>query len=101
MLEWVQSLFNLTPARQLEEIEKREPTLEEQLARLTGRLRGFNQRTAQELDEIISDLNTVLDIVEQIIGAVENLGGAERARNLRTKLRHARTRAQNALRATA
>jgi hypothetical protein len=97
MLEWMLSLVNLTPARQIEEIEKREPTLEERLARLTGRLRGYNQKTAEELDEIISDLNTVLKIVETIITAVENIGGAERARNLRTRLKNARTRAQHAI----
>jgi hypothetical protein len=107
MFEWIQSLVGLTPAAQLaeiekreptfvEEIQKREPTLEERLARLTGRMRGYNQKMAEELDEIVSDLNTVLGIVEDIIAALENIGGAERARNLRTRLKSARTRARNA-----
>jgi hypothetical protein len=72
------------PACEVEAIEKHEPTLEERLERLVDRLRGFRQKPLEELDEIIDDLNTVLNIVEKIISALENIGGAERAEKLVT-----------------
>jgi hypothetical protein len=103
MLDWIRGLFSLPPTEQLKQIEKHEPTLQEQLAGLTGslagltgRLKGFKQKTAEELDEIINDLNTVLDIVETIISALENIGGVKRATDLRTRLKGYKTRALNA-----
>ncbi len=44
----------------------------------------------------MADLEKVLDIVEKIIIAMEHIGGAERARELRTRLRNHRTRASRA-----
>jgi hypothetical protein len=96
MLDWFKAILNLTPREQLVEIEKREPSLEERVERLLGRLGTYSKRTANELDEIMADLEKVLDIVEKIISVMENIGGADRARNLRRRLRNHRTRAQNA-----
>ncbi len=44
----------------------------------------------------MADLVKVLDIVEKIILALEHSGGAERARELRRRLRNHRTRASRA-----
>ena len=96
MLDWLRTILNLTPRKQLEEIEKREPSLEERLERLIGRLGTYNRKTAGELEEIMADLGSVLDVVEKIIAALEHIGGTERAKNLRRRLRNHRTRVQKA-----
>lgn len=96
MLGWIKGLFNLTSSEQLAEIERRELSLEDRLERLLRRLGHYNKRRADELEEIMADLETVLDIVEKIIAAMEHLGGAERARELRKRLRNNRTRARKA-----
>jgi hypothetical protein len=75
--------------------------LEERLERLLRRLGSYNQRRADELEEIIADLEKILDIVEKIIMAMEHIGGAERARELRKRLRNHRTRASKAYQALA
>src|SRR5205807_8471898 len=93
VLDWIKRLLNLTAPEQLAEIEQREPSLEERLERLLRRLGSYNKRRADELEEIMADLEAVLDIVEKIIAAMEHLGGAERARELRKRLRNNRTRA--------
>src|ERR1700730_14230647 len=96
MLDWFKAILNLTPREQLVEIEKRELSLEERVERLLRRLGTYSKRTASELEEIMADLEKVLDIVEKIISVMENIGGADRARNLRRRLRYHRPRAQNA-----
>jgi hypothetical protein len=96
MLDWIKTILNLAPREQLIELERREPSLEERIERLLGRLGTYSRRTAEELEEIMADLEKVLDIVEKIISVMENIGGADRARNLRRRLRNNRTRAQNA-----
>lgn len=99
MLAWLQRVAGLAPERQIAEIEEREPTLEERLERLIGRLGAFRTRRPEELEEIMADLDAVLDIVEKLIITLEHIGGAERARRLRTRLRNNRTRAGKALEA--
>ena len=99
MLAWLKTIVNLGPREQLAAIEQREPSLEERLERLIGRLGTYSRRTANELDEIMADLEKVLDIVERMIIALEHIGGAERARNLRKRFRNHQTRARRARRA--
>jgi hypothetical protein len=96
MLDWLIRVLNLAPREQLAEIEKRELSLEERLERLLLRLGSYSKRRADELEEIMADLERVLDIVEKIIIAMEHIGGAERARELRKRLRNHRTRASKA-----
>jgi hypothetical protein len=96
MLDWIKTILNLGPREQLFELERREPSLEERIDRLLRRLGSYNKRTANELEEIIADLEKILDIVENIISVMENIGGKDRARNLPTRLRNHRTRAQKA-----
>jgi hypothetical protein len=96
MLDWFRAILKLAPREQLLELEKHEPSLEERVERLLGRLGTYSKRTAIELEEIMVDLEKVLDIVENIILVMENIGGADRARNLRTRLRNHRTRARKA-----
>jgi hypothetical protein len=101
MLDWIKRLLNLAPPEQLAEIERREPSLEERLERLLRRLGSYSNRRADELVEIMADLEAVLGIVEKIITAMEHIGGAERARELRSRLRNNRTRALKAYQALA
>ena len=96
MLDWLKWVLNLAPRAQLAEIEKRELSLEERLDRLLLRLGSYSKRRADELEEIMADLERVLDIVEKVIMAMEHIGGAERARELRKRLRNHRTRASKA-----
>jgi len=96
MLDWLIRVLNLAPREQLDEIEKRELSLEERLDRLLLRLGRYSKRRADELEEVMADLERVLDIVEKIIMAMEHIGGAERARELRKRLRNHRTRASKA-----
>jgi hypothetical protein len=96
MLDWLKRVLNLAPPEQLEVIESRELSLEERLERLLLRLGSYSKRQADELEEIMADLERVLDIVEKIIMAMEHIGGAERARELRKRLRNHRTRASKA-----
>jgi hypothetical protein len=96
MLDWLKRVLNLAPREQLAEIESREPSLEERLERLLRRLGNYSRKQADELEEIMADLERVLDIVEKIVLAMEHIGGAERARELRKRLRNHRTRASKA-----
>jgi hypothetical protein len=96
MLDWLKRVLNLAPREQLAVIESREPSLEERLERLLRRLGTSSKRRADELEEIIADLEKILDMVEKIIMALEHIGGAERARELRKRLRNHRTRASRA-----
>jgi hypothetical protein len=96
MPDWFRAILNLAPREQLLELEKHEPSLEERVERLLGRLGTYGKRTAIELEEIMVDLEKVLDIVENITLVMKNIGGADRARNLRTRLRNHRTRARKA-----
>lgn len=96
MLDWLKRVLALTPDQQLAEIEHREPSLEERLERLIRRLGTYSRKSADELEEIMVDLATVLDVIERIILALEHIGGAERARHLRRRLRNHRTRAYKA-----
>jgi hypothetical protein len=48
MLDWFRTILNLTAREQLVEIEKREPSLEERVERLLGRLGTYRKRTAAE-----------------------------------------------------
>ena len=96
MLDWLKRVLNLAPREQLAVIESREPSLEERLERLVRRLGSYSRKQADELEEIMADLERVLDIVEKIVLAMEHIGGAERARELRKRLRNHRTRASKA-----
>ena len=96
MLDWLKRVLNLAPREQLAVIESREPSLEERLERLVRRLGSYSRKQADELEEIMADLERVLDIVEKIIMALEHISGAERARELRRRLRGHRTRASKA-----
>src|SRR5260370_902714 len=96
MLAWLKTVVNLAPREQLAAIEQREPSLEERLERLIGRFGNYSRRTANELEEIMADIEKVLDIVERMVIALEHIGGAERARTLRKRLRNHRTRARRA-----
>ena len=96
MLDWLKRVLNLAPPEQLAEIVDREPSLEERLERLVRRLGTYSKRRADELEEIMLDLEKILDMVEKIILALEHIGGAERARELRKRLRNHRTRASRA-----
>jgi hypothetical protein len=97
MIAWVQRILSFkSPSDQLAVIEQEEPSLEQRLDRLLRNLGGYNKRTADDLREIMDDLDAILNIVEKIILTLENIGGAERARNLRSRLRNNRTRAQKA-----
>jgi hypothetical protein len=96
MLDWLKRIVALAPREQLTEIEHREASVEERLERLLRRLGTYNRRTASDLEEIITDLAAVLDILEKIIATLEHIGGAERARELRRRLRNHRTRASKA-----
>src|ERR1700730_3707544 len=96
MLDWLKRVLNLAPREQLAVIESREPSLEERLERLLRRLGSYSRKQADELEEIMADLERVLDIVEKIVLAIEHIGGPERARELRKRLRNHRTRASKA-----
>ena len=96
MLDWLKRVLNLAPREQLAVIESREPSLEERLERLVRRLGSYSRKQADELEEIMADLERVLDIVEKIVLAMEHIGGAERARELRKRLRNHRARASKA-----
>lgn len=98
MIDWLRQLLPLSPREQLVQIENREPSLEERLERLLARLGRYTRKNADELEEIMADLAVILDIVEKIILALENIGGAERARQLRTRLRRHRTQTLKAYR---
>ena len=65
MLDWIKRLLNLALPEQLAEIERREPSLEERLERLLRRLGSYSNRRADELAEIMADIEAVLDIVER------------------------------------
>src|ERR1700730_13641344 len=95
MLDWFRAILNLTPREQLLELEKREPSLEERIERLLGRLGTYGKRTAIELEEIWP-ISKRCWISSKISSVMENIGGADRARNLRTRLRNHRTRARKA-----
>ncbi|MEI6258298.1 MAG: hypothetical protein WCR46_00090 [Deltaproteobacteria bacterium] len=101
MLSWFKNIIRLKPEQQLEEIESREPSLEERLERLVSRMGRYKHKNMQDLDEIIDDLNKVLDIVEKLVTTLQNIGGQIRAEELLTKLRNNRTRAGNARKALA
>ena len=80
MIAWLQGIRRLkSPTDQLGGIERQEPSLEDRLERLLGRLGRFNTKTISDLDKIINDLDKVLDIVEKIIAALENIGGVKGA----------------------
>lgn len=105
MLDWLSRILCSSrqdpPAKQLEVIQQATPqielTLEERIHRLADRTRGYSQRSETELSEIVADLNTVLDIVDALVSALENVNAADDAKRLRTRLKGARTRAQNTL----
>ncbi|MGH7047346.1 MAG: hypothetical protein ACREE2_13275 [Stellaceae bacterium] len=97
MLDWLQRIFPLGPQQQLAEIEVREPSLEERLERMVGRLGNYKSRSPTDLEELIEDLDKIMNVLENIISALESIGGAERAKNLRFRLRINRTRAEKAL----
>jgi len=95
VIEWLQRILGLvSPSDQLVALEQEEPSLEQRLDRLIHNLGRYKERSAAELQEIMNDIDIVLDIVEKIIITLENIGGADRARNLRRRLRNHRTRAQ-------
>src|SRR5688500_4954675 len=105
MFAWFSNILSSqgsdTPAEQLEVIKEAIPeielTLEERIRRVADRTRNYGQRSEDELKEIVADLDVVLDIMEALVSALENVNAADDARRLRTRLRGARTRAQNLL----
>jgi hypothetical protein len=97
MIDWLRQILGFSPQQQLIEIEVREPSLEERLARILTRVGRLGARSAQEFEELINDLNVVLDILDKIVTSLENIAGTERAKDLRKRLRSKRTRAENAL----
>jgi hypothetical protein len=98
MLDWIQRLVGLAPQEQLVEIRSQELSLEDRLERIIRNLGNYRRRDPNDLEDLIADLNKVLDILGKIITALENIGGAERARELRRRLRNNVTRAEKALR---
>jgi hypothetical protein len=97
MLEWIQRLVGLAPQEQLVEIESRELSLEDRIERIIRNLGNYRRRNPADLEDLITDLSKVLEILDKIIFALENIGGAERARELRRRLRNNATRAGKAL----
>jgi hypothetical protein len=96
MLDWLGHIFGLAPQGQLVEIETREPSLEERLERILKRAGPHRHRSLEEIEELIADLNKILDILDKIINTLENISGAERAKNLRKRLRIKRAHAEAA-----
>jgi molecular chaperone GrpE (heat shock protein) len=97
MPDWLQRILKLAPQQQLVEIEVREPSLEDRLQRIVARLGNYKNRSPMDLEELIDDLDKVMNVLENIISVLENVRGAERAKNLRFRLRINRTRAEKAL----
>ncbi|MBU1212421.1 MAG: hypothetical protein KJ587_14270 [Alphaproteobacteria bacterium] len=81
--------------------ERPNPGIEDRIQAVTGKLGKYARKNKEELDEIISEIGSILDAIETIINTVELQPALDRVKALKRRLNNNLTRAENAKRSIA
>ncbi|KRF39990.1 hypothetical protein ASH01_19570 [Terrabacter sp. Soil811] len=79
-------------------LENRVGSVEETIARHLDNFSGYASKSKQELAEIESQLNLMIDALEGLVRAAESSADVESAKGLLRRVRNNVTRARNATR---
>lgn len=88
----------------IDDLEERVTELEDQMEHVFNKFdsdldtfKDYKNKTEEELRELASTMDYMLDVTEALINTEDNKANLDRAKAVQRKIRHNRTRAMNAL----
>lgn len=99
LFSWLGEKLGINEIRKrLDEVESRVASLEQSTELILKNFGNFKNRTEGELKLMKSQIEDLLNLIENVLTTLENQEGIGRAKRLKTRLKNNLTRISNAMR---